>query len=291
MVKPRVLAIGLAAVLASASQVRAQAAAAPTGAMADPCAGMTPAPPEVVAYRDAMAKAAASGGPAAVAPPEFSAIYNAWNTRRQVEDFADHCRFRAANALLPPATKRRVVFFGDSITDNWLRLDPSLFTGDVINRGISGQTTDQMIGRFRQDVIDLHPAAVHILAGTNDIAGNTGPTSLAQIEGNIRSMVELARANRVRPILSAVTPAARYPWRPQIESVANIMALNDWMRAYAKAEKVTLVDYEGVLGDGKHGIKAELSADGVHPNAAAYRLMRPVVEAAIRAGRQATLGN
>src|SRR5207248_2313748 len=126
------------------------------------------------------------------------------------------------NARLGPATDRRVVFFGDSITELWGPADPKLFSDDTVNRGISGQTTAQMLGRFQQDVIALHPRVVHILAGTNDIAGNTGPTTLPWIQANIRSMVELAKAHRIVVVLAAVLPATHYNWRPSIQPVEPI---------------------------------------------------------------------
>ena len=139
------------------------------GAMADPCAQVAAAPPELVAYQAAQAKAAAEGKPAPPPLANLGAIYNAWSATRREQDFADHCKYAAANAALPEATAKRVVFFGDSITEIWSRLDPALFEGDVVNRGISGQTTAQMVGRFQQDVIALKPAVVHIMAGTNDM--------------------------------------------------------------------------------------------------------------------------
>jgi len=174
------------------------------------------------------------------------------------------------------------VFFGDSITELWISADPGFFTQGRLNRGISGQTTAQMLGRFRHDVVALRPRAVHIMAGTNDLSGNTGPTTLAWIQANIRSMVDLARAHRIAVILAAVPPAARFNWRPAIRPVAQIEAMNAWLRDYAASEKLVFVDYGAVLGDGAGGMKAELSADGVHPNPAAYALMRKRTERAMR---------
>ncbi len=138
-----------------------------------------------------------------------------------------------------------------------------------------------MLLRFRQDVIDLHPAVVHILAGTNDIAGNTGPTTLAAIEGNIQSMVELARAHRIRVILATLTPVARYPWQPSVQPVASIRALNDWIKAYAKQNGLTLVDYFSPLDDGHGGFIANLAIDGVHPNRQGYAVMDKLARKAI----------
>lgn len=257
-------------------------AADAVGVLKDPCAGLSPLPREVTDYLAASATARAAHQPEPARSAAGLAAYSAWQDRRLTQDFAGLCRYRQQNAQAPRAGDHRVVFFGDSITELWGATEPGLFTHDVVNRGISGQTTAQMIGRFQADVLDLHPRVVHILAGTNDIAGNTGPTTLAWIEANIRSMVELAKAHHVRVVLASVLPAARFAWRPGIEPVESIAALNAWLRAYAKAEQLTFVDYGGPLDDGRHGFKAELSPDGVHPNAAGYALMRPLAEAAIR---------
>lgn len=162
---------------------------------------------------------------------------------------------------------------GDSITEGWKESRPEFFRGDRVDRGISGQTTSQMLGRFYADVIALHPAAVHILAGTNDIAGNGGPTTLDGIENNIRSMVELAQAHRIKVVLGTVLPAARYSWRPDIDPVPSIRALNVWIRSYARSHGITLVDYYALLDDGHHGLAVSDSGDGVHPTPAGYAKM------------------
>jgi len=174
-----------------------------------------------------------------------------------------------------------VVFLGDSITDSWINHDPELFRNDRLDRGISSQTTGQMLLRFRADVLDLHPAVVHILAGTNDIAGNTGATSLAIIEGNIASMADLARAHGVRVIIASILPVAHYGWHSLVQPIASISALNDWLRAYSAREHYTYVDYYAVLNDGQGGFKAALAYDGVHPNPAGYAAMHALAEAAI----------
>ncbi len=162
---------------------------------------------------------------------------------------------------------------GDSITQGWIESRPEFFKGDRVDRGISGQTTSQMLGRFYADVIALRPAVVHILAGTNDIAGNGGPTSLEAIENNIRSMVELAQAHGLKVVLGTVLPAARFNWRPEIDPVPSIQALNAWIREYARARRVTLVDYYALLDDGQHGLVKSDSEDGVHPSPAGYAKM------------------
>lgn len=195
-------------------------------------------------------------------------------------DFGQLCVYQAADAALPPATDRRVVFFGDSITQIWAKYEPDFFTQDVIDRGISGQTTAQMLVRFRQDVLDLHPRVVHILAGTNDIAGNTGPTSAAWIENNLMSMTEQAQAHGIKVVLASILPAARYPWSPNVDPVPAIRAMNAWMKSYAAQTGAVYVDYYDALDDGKGGFLSALTLDGVHPNAAGFSTMRPL---AIRA--------
>ncbi len=193
-------------------------------------------------------------------------------------DWANLCRYREDNReVIRGRMPIKVVFVGDSITEGWKAIDPTPFVDGVLDRGISGQTTPQMLLRFRADVIDLRPAVVHILAGTNDIAGNTGPTTLTDIENNIRSMVDLARVNGIRVILGSVTPAATFPWRPQIRPVADIRALNSWLAAYARRHRLEYVDYYAKLADRNGAFKAGLSVDGVHPNRAGYAVMDALV--------------
>ena len=201
-------------------------------------------------------------------------------------DWANLARYRDANARLgpPAAGERRVVFYGNSITDAWARLFPEQFPGKpYIGRGIGGQTTPQLLVRFRQDVVALRPAVVVILAGTNDIAGNTGPSSLEMIEDNLASMTEIARANGIRVVLSSVLPVYDYPWRPGLAPAPKIVALNDWMRRYAASVGAVYVDYHGAMKDARDGLSAELARDGVHPTVAGYRVMAPLVERAIEA--------
>jgi lysophospholipase L1-like esterase len=210
--------------------------------------------------------------------------------REQVfQDLAGLARYRAANAALPLPGRgdRRVVFMGDSITDFWVTIDPQFFARrDYIDRGISGQTTMQMLLRFRQDVIALKPDVVHIMAGTNDVAGNTGPMDLPGIEANIESMVDLARANGIRVVIASVLPAAEFSWRPGIEPGPKIAALNRWLKDYAKAGHLIYADYYLALTDGALGMKAEFTADGVHPTLAGYLVMDPLAHAAIRKAQQ-----
>jgi len=199
-------------------------------------------------------------------------------------DPADLKRYREANAkLAPPAPgEDRVVFLGDSITDNWGRSFNRLYPGKpYIGRGISSQTTQQMLIRFRPDVIALKPKAVVILAGTNDIAGNTGRSTQEMIVDNLMSMIDLAEFNGIRVVLVSVLPAYDYWWQRGMEPAEKIVALNAWMKDYAAKCGVVYVDCHTPMSDEKHALKRELSPDGVHPNAAGYALMAPLVEAGI----------
>jgi len=200
------------------------------------------------------------------------------------DDWASLTRYRDANTAVGPPLpgEHRVVFYGNSITDAWARHFDAMFPGKpYVGRGISGQTTPQMLVRFRQDVIALEPAVVVILAGTNDIAGNTGPSTQAMIADNLMSMVELGRSHGIRVVLSSVLPAYDYPWRPGREPASKIVALNRWMREYAAAHDVVYLDYHSAMADARQGLRKELSEDGVHPNEAGYRVMAPLVEEAI----------
>lgn len=202
----------------------------------------------------------------------------------EAQDWASLNRYRAANAALgaPAAGERRVVFFGNSITDAWAPLFAAQFPGKpYVGRGISGQTTPQMLIRFRQDVVALKPAVVVILAGTNDIAGNTGPATQAMIADNLMGMVEIAQANGIRVVLSSVLPVSDYPWKPGLEPGPKIVALNAWMREYAAAHDVTYLDYHSAMVNAKLGLDPHLAADGVHPTEQGYRMMATLAEQAI----------
>jgi lysophospholipase L1-like esterase len=219
---------------------------------------------------------------------EFSR-YNQELQRRGASDWAGLCRFEQANAAAAPGSVR-VVFIGDSITENWLLADPDFFAGGIVNRGISAQTSAQMLVRFRADVVSLHPAAVHILAGTNDVAGNGGPTSPADFQNNIESMVELARANGIQVILGSIPPAGAFSWRPTLQPAARIVALNQWLRGYAARNHLTYVDYHTALKGSAGELKATLGNDGVHPNRDGYVLMRRLAQSAISQNRARAAG-
>src|SRR4051812_14769011 len=199
-------------------------------------------------------------------------------------DWANLARYRAANDSvgLPKADEKRVVFMGNSITEAWAPLFAEQFPGKpYIGRGISGQTTPQMLVRFRQDVVALKPAVVVILGGTNDIAGNTGVASVAMIADNLRSMTEIARANGIRVVLASVLPVYDYPWKRGLAPADTIVRLNRWMKAYADSVGATYLDFHTPMADERQGLRADLTRDGVHPNAAGYAVMAPLAEAAI----------
>jgi lysophospholipase L1-like esterase len=191
-------------------------------------------------------------------------------------------RYRDANRKLAAGTAQ-VVFMGDSITEGWSDKTPSAFSSGRVNRGIGGQTTPQMLVRFRQDVVELKPQVVHIMAGTNDIAGNTGPASLEMIQANFMSMVDIARSNGIAVIVASIPPASRFPWKPSVETVRTIATMNAWVRKYAADRGATYADYDAVLNDGAGGIRKGLAYDGVHPTAEGYAAMNPVAEQAIQA--------
>ncbi|MEZ4775344.1 MAG: SGNH/GDSL hydrolase family protein [Bacteroidia bacterium] len=200
------------------------------------------------------------------------------------QDWPNLAKFQEQNAQLtaPGPGENRVVFMGNSITIGWLNSRPGFFEGKpYVNRGISGQTTPQMLVRFRQDVIALKPSVVVILAGINDIAGNTGPSTIEAIADNIYSMAELAKANDIKVVLCSVLPAYDFPWRKGLEPAEKVVKLNSLIQAYAQKNKLVYVDYFSAMVDDRKGLKENLGTDGVHPNAEGYAIMEPLVEAGI----------
>jgi lysophospholipase L1-like esterase len=203
----------------------------------------------------------------------------------KAQDWPNLGRFRAENEKLgaPDKGEKRVVFLGNSITEFWIKWRPNFFLNrPYINRGISGQTTPQMLLRFRQDAIKLQPAVVVILAGTNDIAGNTGPSTLEMIEDNLSSMSELARVHNIKVVLSSVLPAYDYPWRRGLQPAEKIVTLNAWIKDYCQKNGFVYLDYFSAMADERNGLKSEFSEDGVHPNQKGYQVMEPLAEAAIQ---------
>ncbi len=224
--------------------------------------------------------------PVAAAKESLEA-YRKSKTPVWMSDFGELGRYRDADASLkPPALgENRVVFLGDSITDMW-HLEENFPGKPYINRGIGGQTTPQMLIRFRPDVIDLHPKVVVILAGTNDIAGNTGPMRLEDIEGDYASMAELARVRGIRVVFSSVVPINNYTPRAQSfflqRSPEKILQLNAWLKDYCQTNGFVYLDYFSALVDEKGMLKRELAEDGLHPNKDGYKIMAPLAEAAIQ---------
>jgi len=219
-----------------------------------------------------------------MSPAQLDSIRRVMDERLR-KDWAFQKRYSDENKNLPPTLpgEKRVVFMGNSITEFWKTIDGDFFARNksFIDRGISAQTTPQMLVRFRNDVINLNPAIVVILAGTNDIAGNTGPTTIEDIFGNIISMVQLAQANRIKVILCSVLPVYDYAWSPGLEPAGKIIKLNSMLLDYSKKNKMEYVDFHSALRDEKNGMKAEYSSDGVHPNLKGYKVMDELVEKAI----------
>lgn len=202
----------------------------------------------------------------------------------KIQDWPYLNKYKTENKQLsaPALGEKRIVFFGDSITEGWKKINPEFFIGkSYINRGINGQTTSQMLLRFRPDVIELKPKIVVILAGGNDIAENTGPITLEMIMGNLMSMCELAKANNIEVILCSILPANDFPWKPGMEPAVKIEALNAMILKFATANDIPYVDYYSAMVDEQKGLKSIYSEDGVHPNKEGYRVMEPIVETII----------
>jgi lysophospholipase L1-like esterase len=240
----------------------------------------TPAP-QVAPQRETNALRSPGAVPAPLPTPA-----QIQHMQQLLTDWPDLARYHVADATLPPPApgENRVVFMGDSITDMWGRREKPFFPDKpYINRGISGQTTPQMLVRFWPDVIGLQPRVVVILAGTNDIAGNTGPSTPQMIEDNFMAMADLAKANHIRVILASILPAANYPWKPGIDPVGEIRTLNEWMRAYCTSNGYIYLDYYAAMAMPDGAMKPSLTIDGVHPNQAGYDVMAPLAERAISA--------
>ena len=202
----------------------------------------------------------------------------------EAQDWANLKRFQKENDSIKMSTSKeyRIIFMGNSITEGWSIHDPDFFKDKpYVNRGISGQTTPQMLIRFKQDVIDLKPKVVVICAGTNDIAGNTGPSSLKMIVDNISSMAEIAKANNINVVIASVHPAFDYPWKPGLNPNEKIPALNKLLKSYSEQNNMIYLDYFSAMVDDKNGLRSDLGSDGVHPNKKGYKIMAPLAIAAI----------
>ncbi len=219
-----------------------------------------PLPPEILAR---------------LADPQVMAAREASQAALRERDWANLGQYREANAALA-GVPQKAVFMGDSLSEFWSAGDPELFTGGVVCRGISGQTTPQMLLRFMADVIGLKPVAVHLLAGGNDIAGNTGPTTLADYQNNMMAMVSLALAHGLRVILGSLTPASGFSWKPGIDPRPRVAQINAWLKALTRERGLIYADYHAALAAADGGMRPEFARDGVHPTSAGYAVMRPI---------------
>ncbi len=281
----RVLALSgtlLILAVATAFPVSGAWSAPAPGMVEEPCPELGPRPAELAARTDLELRPEEPDPGVLSRPlePATKAYFAALDAQAK-GDWANLCRFHRDNEALARGPRVRAVFLGDSITENWLLADPALFSGGIVNRGISGQTSPQMLVRFYADVVALHPRVVHIMAGTNDLAGNTGPTSAVQFENNIQAMCDLAHAGGIRVILASIPPAASFSWRPGVRPAAQIRELNAWLKAYAARQRLVYVDYYAALADASGAMRADVSHDGVHPHRTGYALMRPLAEKAI----------
>lgn len=257
-------------------------ASAPKG-MVDALSGNGGPPADAVAF----ATAYMTGGemdPALMArltDPAYLAERERTKAAQRERDWANLGYYRDDNAALA-GQATQVVFMGDSITEMWRIAQPALFTGGVVNRGISGQTSPQMLLRFMADVIALKPRVVHLMCGVNDIAGNTGPTTPDDYRNNVRAMLDLAKAHGIAVVLAGLTPITALPWSPEVRDPRGRSAeLNGWLGELAAERGLVHADYRPVLVDAEGALRADLTRDGVHPGAQGYALMRPVLDAAL----------
>jgi lysophospholipase L1-like esterase len=269
----------VAGVIAPASQAIGQTQSMPVGIVEDPC----PPPLE----RPAELKSLEAKGMLAIRDSQSAVVksYLSELGRRRSADPVSLCVYKAANAVLERAdgASPTVVFIGDSITDLWPDFDPRYFAGGFVGRGVGSQTSAQGLLRFQQDVVELHPKVVHILFGTNDIAGLGGPTTLTRIEHNLKAMAQLAAVNRIAVVIGTLPPL-KLPGAGAGNSLTpNVRALNDWIRAFGKTQHIRVVDYFAKLSDGAGDYRPVLTTDGVHPSMAGYQAMEPLAAEAIRA--------
>lgn len=264
-----------------AAPALAAEAAVPIGIVENPCPPPAPRSADMEAFMETMLDPAPKEAmPPLPSGPEFDAMIAA-QAAQKARDWPNLCRYRAENAALAEGAAK-VVFMGDSITEGWLPADREFFSHGNVDRGIGGQTSPQMVLRFWQDVVALKPQAVHIMTGTNDLAGNTGPSRLEDYKNNIRAMVDIAQANGIKVILASIPPADRFGWAPDLKPAALIVEMNAWLKQYAAERGLTYVDYHTPLADANGGLRADYGHDGVHPHRAGYAVMRPLAEAAIR---------
>lgn len=281
-VRRMLLGAGALLALVAAGVKAEETAAPPVGIVETPCVG-APVLPAVVRdyFRGVMDPALLTG---AAMPADEYASYRAAAEEYKQRDWAALCYYRADNARVAalPESERRVVYMGDSITELWGVAAGDFFRDGRINRGISGQGGERMVVRFVADVVALKPRMVHILAGTNDIAGNGGARSEQDLRNNIIAMASIARANDIAVVLASLPPAAAFPWRPGIKPAAQIRAHNLWLADYARRTGAVFVDYYSLLATADGAMQPALTFDGVHLNAAGYRKIEAASRAATR---------
>ena len=251
--------------------------------MVDELDALSPAPERSAAQAAMIRWVVTPGGVdaaelAAAGVPEAMQKAGEEGVARRATDWPWLAKYRAMNRA---AVRPRVVFIGDSITEFWAENDPDLFSGPIVGRGISGQTSPQVLLRFYPDVVALKPATVHIMVGINDIAGNTGPSTPGDFQNNILAMLDISAANRIQVLLASILPAAHMPWVPQILPAPRIAELNLWLEQTAALRGAIYVDYHSALADEAGGFRAGLANDGLHPNSAGYAIMRPIAMATI----------
>lgn len=252
------------------------------GIVDQPCPPPMAAPANLVAARQsAFDPKSPPPGPDVFAAPDVVAWFQA-NAERSKKDWANLCRYRAENEAMAKQPPPRVLFIGDSITEAWIEADPAFFGATMIDRGISGQTSQQVLARFYQDVIALHPKAVHILAGTNDVAGNLGPSRAQDVINNIAAMIDIAKAHHIAVVLGSIPPAADFVWRLGLRPAEKIIAINRELRKLARLRKVVFADYHRAMADTGGGMRNGLSSDGVHPNLAGYAIMEPLARSGLK---------
>jgi acyl-CoA thioesterase-1 len=252
----------------------------PSGVVDSPCPPPLQPPPELAEIRNSPNRASLLASP----PPAVVA-FNQEQARRTRDDWGNLCRHRDDNAarVVANAPAPTAVFLGDSITEGWARTGADFFAANgYVGRGISGQVTGQNLLRFEQDVIALHPKVVHIMIGTNDIAGNAGPTTYENIQNNIMAMVQIARATKIAVVLATIPPSTDFPWRRGMEPALKIIKMNEWIRDCAKREDLVLADYHKALANPENGFRAEWTGDGVHPNAEGFKIMNLLAEEAVK---------
>lgn len=277
------LALGAFLAGVPALAISAESPAVPKGIVSSPC---PPALPVTQHFRDLLERFLAPGklGPdffkSLTEDPEMQSRMSAQRERAQ-HDWANLCRYRTENQAAVTARSTQVVYLGDSITENWQLADPAMYSAAVLDRGISGQTSPQVLLRFYSDVVSVRPRVLHLMVGTNDIAGNTGPSAPGDYENNVRAMLDIAAAHHIRVVLAAIPPCRLLGWSG-VDPRPQLARLNGWLKVEAARRHLEFVDYGSVLAAADGGMLDAYSNDGVHPNRAGYALMRPLAEAAVR---------